>query len=331
MLQSLMHPGVHLDDACATRLDIVAAFLFSTLDGGLCDPERARRHAAAAASRLGSSSDVELRALAACAELLALSLSGEATTFLSAFEQRQAVLSAASEPVGRCLRLELLALTALARGDALQERQAFRVALDAATSLGFAACQARLQACAALRALDAGRRGFGAGSPSARRLTPPSLIAVPSMTFPVGLQTELRRLAPSRVTVLMVGGTPSLKQDAARALHELSPRAGAPFICFDCAGHDAEAIELSLFGGPAYRRSSQGAIHAAETGTLYVRRVDELPLLMQPRFLSFLDQEKQVRVVVCSEADLELRVRERQFRADLGERLTLVRLLLPSG
>lgn len=331
MLQSLLHPGLKLDEASAIRLDIVAGFLFATVDGGLYDPERALRHATAAAERLRASPDVELRALAVSAELLALSLAGEAPRFLAAVEQHRSILDSAREPVARCLRLEILALATLARGDELQAHSAFRLALDAATSLGFAASQARLQACAAQRALDTGRPGLAAGAGRSRHATPPSLIAVPSMTFPLELQTELRRLAPSRVTVLMVGGTPSLKKDAARALHELSPRAGAPFVCFDCAGHDAEAIELSLFGGPAYRPSQAGAVHAAETGTLYVRRVDELPLLMQPRFLRFLDQEKRVRVVVCSDADLELRVRERQFRADLGERLTLVRLVLQGG
>jgi DNA-binding NtrC family response regulator len=235
-------------------------------------------------------------------------------------------LDAAREPVTRCLRLEILALAALAAQDP-GEPACFREALDAASALGFAACEARLQACAALRSLDAGRRCVAARP--ARSGTPRNLIAVSTLVFPEPLQTELRRLAPSRVTVLLVGGSSRLKAEAARALHELSPRVGAPFVTFDCTARGSEAVELLLFGGPAHEHPRGGSIHAAETGTLYVSAIDELPLLMQPRFLRFLDQEKRVRVVASAGADLDERVRQGHLRPDLGERLTLVQLLLP--
>lgn len=100
-------------------------------------------------------------------------------------------------------------------------------------------------------------------------------------------------------------------------------------MTFDCTAQGSDAVELLLFGGPAHERPRGGSIHATETGTLYVSAIDELPLLMQPRFLRFLDQEKRVRVVASAGADLAERVRQGQLRPDLGERLTLVQLLLP--
>jgi DNA-binding NtrC family response regulator len=58
--------------------------------------------------------------------------------------------------------------------------------------------------------------------------------------------------------------------------------------------------------------------------------VDELPLLVQPRFLRFLDQERDARVVASADVSLLTRVGHGHFRADLAERLTLVQLMLPA-
>jgi Nif-specific regulatory protein len=148
--------------------------------------------------------------------------------------------------------------------------------------------------------------------------------------FQPAFEAELCQLAPSKVTVLLAGGGLSLKSRVALALHERSPRAKQPFVAVDCRGLDSDAVELELFGGPAYAPSHQGAIYRAGEGMLYVAAVDELPLLVQPRFLRFLDQERQARVIVSAEASLLERVRQGHFRLDLAERLTLVELVLPS-
>jgi DNA-binding NtrC family response regulator len=60
-----------------------------------------------------------------------------------------------------------------------------------------------------------------------------------------------------------------------------------------------------------------------------VPTVDELPLLSQPRFLRFLDQDRAVRVVASAASDLLLVVERGHFRRDLAERLTLIELELP--
>lgn len=145
-----------------------------------------------------------------------------------------------------------------------------------------------------------------------------------------GFESELYRLAPSKVTVLLVGGSEDLKRAIAQALHDRSPRASRPFVVFDCGGLDSDAIELRLFGGPAYAPASDGAIQRADTGTLYVATVDELPLLVQPRFLRFLDQDRQARVVASANHELATQVERGHFRLDLAERLSLVELVLPA-
>jgi two-component system, NtrC family, response regulator AtoC len=142
-------------------------------------------------------------------------------------------------------------------------------------------------------------------------------------------EAELCRLAPSRVTVLLVGGSAGERETVAFALHERSPRAGLPFVAFACTGLDGTELELGLFGGPAHEPSSGGAVARTAAGTLYVASVDALPLLVQPRFLRFLDQDRRARVVASSARDLLELVARGQYRLDLAERLGLVELLLP--
>lgn len=150
-------------------------------------------------------------------------------------------------------------------------------------------------------------------------------------SFNPALDEELSRLAPSRATVLLVGGDPAVQIAVGRALHERSGRAALPFIVFDCSGLDSDQVELGLFGGPAYVPATRGAVRRAEAGTLYVATVDELPQLLQPRFLRFLDEDRKARVVASAVGDLLWRVEHGHFRADLAERLTLVELVLPEA
>jgi len=169
--------------------------------------------------------------------------------------------------------------------------------------------------------------------PSASRQYPNAESEVPSTpgTAEPAFEAQLYRLAPSRVTVLLVGGSAELKQAVAHALHERSPRRLQPFVIFDCRGLPSDTVELSLFGGPAYAPTVAGAIQKTDSGTLYVATIDELPLLAQPRFLRFLDQDRNARVVASTDSDLALQVERGHFRFDLAERLSLVELVLPDG
>jgi len=147
--------------------------------------------------------------------------------------------------------------------------------------------------------------------------------------FGVDFEAIVDRLAPSRATVFLVGGSSDERCSVALALHERSGRSLFPFVVFDCRGLSSDDVEEQLFGGPAYAPPRGGAIRAADAGTLYVPSVDELPLLTQPRFLRFLDQERPARVVASAAGDLLVVVERGHFRLDLAERLTLVELELP--
>jgi DNA-binding NtrC family response regulator len=147
--------------------------------------------------------------------------------------------------------------------------------------------------------------------------------------FSPAFEAELYRLASSKVTVLLVGGSSAAKGEVALALHLRSSRAQRPFVGVACSGLDSDTVELQLFGGPSYAPSRQGAVYQAGEGTLYVAAVDELPLLVQPRFLRFLDQERDARVIASADMSLLKRVDQGHFRRDLAERLTLIELALP--
>lgn len=169
------------------------------------------------------------------------------------------------------------------------------------------------------------------GSPNDESSSPiqqPDTEATIQSPFDAALEAQIARLAPTRATVLIVGGTLDLQRSAARWLHEHSPRASAPFLAFDCAGIEAVQIELRLFGGPAHAPALDGLVQRVLGGTLYVATIEALPLLLQPRFMHFLDHERHARVVVSTASDLLQLVEQGRFRLDLAERLSLIELLL---
>jgi hypothetical protein len=327
LLQSLLGQESSLGSEERARLHVVAAFLFSGDEVGLYEPARARRHAELGLELSSRGADGDLAALAACAELLIVALDGEPRAFLELSASRAELVSRASGPVTRCLVLEVEALVAHCRGQTARAAELLGRALENARALSFAACEARLVRRIARRALDACAPDDMNTTSRAALSTGNDAAGVEGIS--PELSVELRRLAPSRVTVLLVGGSELLRGRIARALHEHSPRAGGPFVAFDCEALDSNAAELRLFGGPPYAVRARGAVHAAETGTLYVAAIDQLPLLIQPRFLRFLDQDTSVRVVASAHVDLAVCVARGHFRGDLGERLTLVQLVLP--
>jgi DNA-binding NtrC family response regulator len=131
--------------------------------------------------------------------------------------------------------------------------------------------------------------------------------------------------------VLLIADSREKLAEAARALHERSGRAARPFVEFDCTSRDAEAVENLLFGGPTYGVTARAAVHEAGTGTLHVSAIDALPVLVQPRFLRFLDATDRPRVVVSTSADLRELTKIGTMRADLSERLLLVHVRLPGA
>ncbi|SEL10794.1 two-component system, NtrC family, response regulator [Roseateles sp. YR242] len=161
------------------------------------------------------------------------------------------------------------------------------------------------------------------------------------------LRAMIRRVAPSRVNVLVLGPTGTGKELVARALHEQGPQAAGPFVPVHCGALSAELLESELFGHVkgsftgAYR-DQPGLVEVARGGTLFLDEVGEMPLPMQVKLLRFLQEgsfmpvggratkTSEVRVVAATHRDLEAMVRSGEFREDLYYRLKGVVLRTPA-
>ena len=157
---------------------------------------------------------------------------------------------------------------------------------------------------------------------------------------------HLARMAPSDAPVLLSGETGTGKEVCARAIHLLSRRRHGPFIPVDCGAIPEHLAESELFGHTRgaftdAHRDHKGLVALADGGTLFLDEIDALSLVMQAKFLRFIQENTyravggeqfchaDVRVVAASNRSLEQAVHDRQFRNDLYFRLNVLRLTLP--
>jgi len=165
----------------------------------------------------------------------------------------------------------------------------------------------------------------------------------------IGIQHVLRlisRLKDTRTPVLISGESGTGKELVARALHYRGTLAKRPFVAVDCGSLVPTLIESELFGYEkgaftGALRSKQGLLQSADTGTIFLDEVGELPLEMQAKILRFL-QEKEVRpvgsnqkvkvdvrIMAATNRDLETEYKKGTFRKDLYFRLNVVTIHLP--
>ncbi|HET9551831.1 MAG TPA: sigma-54 dependent transcriptional regulator [Anaeromyxobacteraceae bacterium] len=154
------------------------------------------------------------------------------------------------------------------------------------------------------------------------------------------------RVAPRDVTVLVTGESGTGKERVAEALVRASPRAGKPFVRFNCAALSPELAEAELFGHArgAFTgavRSRPGLFGEADGGTILLDEVGELAPNAQAKLLRVLQEgevrpvgeEKartvDVRVVAATHRNLDELVKAGRFREDLYYRLAVVRLHVP--
>ncbi len=160
------------------------------------------------------------------------------------------------------------------------------------------------------------------------------------------LVVEVERAGAGHATALVTGETGVGKELIARAVHAFSSRHARPFIAFNCAEACRELFESRLFG---HLRGSftgaaadhRGLIREAEGGALLLDEIGELSPEVQPKLLRFLQEgeilpvgasrpiKSDVRVIAATNRDLEADVRSGRFRADLFERLNVLRLDVP--
>jgi len=156
----------------------------------------------------------------------------------------------------------------------------------------------------------------------------------------------IEKVAPLDCSVLIQGESGTGKEVVARALHEGGPRASRPFVSFNCGGFTEELIANELFGHEkgAFTGATStkiGLLEAADTGSILLDEIGEMPLSMQVKLLRFVEERTvmrvggvrpvpvDVRLIAASNRDLKEMTRTHEFREDLYFRLNVVVISLP--
>ena len=160
------------------------------------------------------------------------------------------------------------------------------------------------------------------------------------------VRATIAKLARSQAPVFISGESGTGKELAARMIHDQGPRGGGPFMPVNCGAIPADLMESELFG---HRRGAftgavadkPGLFQAADSGTLFLDEVAEMPLATQVKLLRAIQEKRvrpvgaenevgvDVRILSASHRDLARLVREGTFREDLYYRLDVITLSIP--
>jgi two-component system response regulator HydG len=152
------------------------------------------------------------------------------------------------------------------------------------------------------------------------------------------VQKYIDLIAPADMSVIITGETGTGKEFVAKAIHRQSPRADRPFVAIDCGALPRELAGSELFGHikGAFTGAigdKKGSFEMANTGTLFLDEIGNLTYENQVKLLRVLQERKikrigstqdidiDVRIIVATNEDLVLAVKEGKFREDLYHRI----------
>jgi DNA-binding NtrC family response regulator len=161
------------------------------------------------------------------------------------------------------------------------------------------------------------------------------------------IYTLIEQVAPSTASVLITGESGTGKELVARTIHKMSPRRDRPFVAINCSAIPESLMESELFGhekgsftGAASRR--QGCFELADTGTLLLDEIGEMPALLQAKLLRVIEEravrrlgsrqeiEVDVRLLAATNRHPQQAVADGKLRSDLLYRLNVFSIHLPS-
>jgi two-component system, NtrC family, response regulator PilR len=160
------------------------------------------------------------------------------------------------------------------------------------------------------------------------------------------VRTLIEKVARSMAPAIVHGESGTGKELVARAIHDVSARAGQPFIAVNCGAIPEHLLEAEFFG---YRKGAftganedrEGFVQAAQGGTLFLDEIGDLPLAMQSKLLRVIQERSvrpvgavaetpiNVRIVSATHKDLGAEVQASRFRQDLFYRLNVIQIRVP--
>ncbi|MGE5184323.1 MAG: sigma 54-interacting transcriptional regulator [Acidobacteriota bacterium] len=178
-----------------------------------------------------------------------------------------------------------------------------------------------------------------------REMGPPRIEVLAESTMQ-DLYALAARVANGTISVLILGETGVGKEVLAEKIHKLSPRATKPYLRLNCAALSETLLESELFG---YERGAftgavgtkQGLLETANSGSVFLDEVGELPLAMQVKLLRVIEERVVLRVgglkprpldvrfIAATNRDLETEIARGTFRQDLYFRLNGATLVIP--
>ena len=155
------------------------------------------------------------------------------------------------------------------------------------------------------------------------------------------LRQQINKIAPSNSRVFIKGEAGTGKEVVAREIHQQSARKNETFMALNCAALHPERLEEELFGVLIDDTIKKGVLELADGGTLFLDEVVDMPIETQGKILRVLQENKfepvgshktisvDVRVIASTNKDVDVALKEGQFRQDLLYRLNVVTLDIP--